>query len=481
MDSTLINSIGNEVSTQQRPRLAYLLRQSGGFLALPISAIKQHGQAAQTLAGLLALFRMDGRATFRRQADIAKASGISVRTLRRHLDRLVKSDIISTKGRQKRRTVTYKLSGVEADIMSDGFLPLPRFMLSETWAVCVVYAWLLYRAELSPNGDSTEDSLSRIAKSTGIVRRSVCNALDRLSAVGLVERDRLFSGDVGRIMLLSPPARLGGEKMAEYLVQKWPSGSAKMAGAVRKKGLKEMVQIKRMDQKEVKTEEIGHIAKRVFEKSGYTGDQGGNLWKLAALLHIGHIAEHELWDSCAGARECRARDRAAYTFAIAKGHLAKRGVDLRTELAKVRIVPTWPTSPPKEEAARETSHQADDAGLVVRKAVWTVAEEAAEPSGDDGPGEPLLPADAGPGDVPHTADATPGETERAEPPGDAGRGEIHHTEPPRDADTGEAPHTANDTRDDGHRTEPPRHDGTGEYNHPPPPTWPPHELEPVST
>ena len=95
----------------------------------------------------------------------------------------------------------------------------------------------------------------------------------------------------------------------------------------------------------------------MFQKAGYDGDQGGNLWKLAALLHIGRIAEHELWDACSGAVECQAASRPAYVYAIVKGHLAKRGKDLQTELAKVRIIPDWPTSTPIMDHCRDTAPQ----------------------------------------------------------------------------------------------------------------------------
>jgi len=338
-----------------KPHLAHQLRHATGFLALPISAIRQHGQAAQTLAGLLSLLRMDGRTTFRRQADVAKASGVPVRTLRRHLEQLVASGLVTSKGRQGRRTNTYGLSGVEADIMADGFLPLPRFMLGQPWTSCVVYSWILYRAELSPGGDVVEDSLPRIAKSVGITRQSVYNALETLSKAGLVDRERMLDGDVARITLLSPPANLGCKKMAEYPVKKWPMGRQKMAGLLSKKGPTELVQRNRVDQIEVLAEKIEQLAGRIFDKAGYDGDQGGNFWKMAALLHIGVITEHEVWDACAGAVECQAKSRPAYVFAIVKGHLAKRGADLQTEMAKVRIVPDWPTSPPYQATRHDVA------------------------------------------------------------------------------------------------------------------------------
>jgi len=338
-----------------KPHLAYQLRHATGFLALPISAVKQHGQAAQTLAGLLSLLRMDGRTTFRRQADVARASGVPVRTLRRHLGQLVASGLVTTKGRQGRRTNTYGLSGVEADIMGDGFLPLPRFMLGQPWTSSVVYSWILYRAELSPGGDVVEDSLPRIAKSVGITRQSVYNALDKLAAAGLVEREPMLSGDVARITLLPPPTNMGCKKMADNPVKKWPMGRQKMAALLSKNWNKELVHRKHVDQIEVLAEEIEQLAGRIFDKAGYDGDQGGNLWKLAALVHIGAVAEHEVWDACFGAVECQAKSRPAYVFAIVKGHLTKRGVDLRSELAKVRIVPDWPTSPPYQATSHDVA------------------------------------------------------------------------------------------------------------------------------
>jgi len=248
--------------------------------------------------------------------------------------------------------------------MADGFLPLPRFMLSATWAQRITYAWILYRAELSPDGACMEDSLRGIAKATGLAPRSVPYALDQLVAAGLLQRDSFLPGEVGQIRLLLPPAHRGDAKVAEYPMQKWPlkdrSGGAKMAVAVKEEhGPKYKVQRrqKRVDQVEIQTNEIEHIARRVFQKSGYSGDEGGNLWKLGALLHTGRIAECELWDACTAADACQARDPAAYIYAVVKDHLARRGLDLQAELAKIRLVPDWPTSPPNMDHHRETAAQ----------------------------------------------------------------------------------------------------------------------------
>jgi len=59
----------------EQPHLAYTLRRINGFIPLPLAIVREHGQAAQTLAGLLSVIRQDGRSTFRRQELIAKAAG----------------------------------------------------------------------------------------------------------------------------------------------------------------------------------------------------------------------------------------------------------------------------------------------------------------------------------------------------------------------------------------------------------------------
>jgi hypothetical protein len=93
-------------------------------------------------------------------------------------------------------------------------------------------------------------------------------------------------------------------------------------------------------------EDITGLSARAFLAIGYTGSEGGNIWKAVAALHLGLISEHELWDSCAAAAEAKAGDRPAYFYTALKNLLAKRGADIAALFARIRIQPEWPSAPP---------------------------------------------------------------------------------------------------------------------------------------
>jgi len=98
----------------------------------------------------------------------------------------------------------------------------------------------------------------------------------------------------------------------------------------------------------VQTVQVAFIAGRIFGKLGYSGDDGRNLWKAAALLHLERISEFELWDACAAAVECNADCPPRYFYKALAEHLEARGADLKAEIRAVRIMPTWPGSNPED-------------------------------------------------------------------------------------------------------------------------------------
>jgi hypothetical protein len=98
----------------------------------------------------------------------------------------------------------------------------------------------------------------------------------------------------------------------------------------------------------VQVDNVASITGRIFRKLRYSGDDGRNLWKVAALLHLGKISEAELWDSCAAAVETGAEFPLPYFYRCLAEHLEKRGADLKAELKMVRIEPYWPDSIPDE-------------------------------------------------------------------------------------------------------------------------------------
>lgn len=102
-----------------------------------------------------------------------------------------------------------------------------------------------------------------------------------------------------------------------------------------------------MVQREVAKDDIAHLARRIFDKCGYSGDNGGNLWKAAALWHVGLVWEHEVMSAAYGAR-LNGRNPPAYFYRCLEEAVAKRGQRLTDLLRAVRIVPDWPRSRPAE-------------------------------------------------------------------------------------------------------------------------------------
>ena len=95
----------------------------------------------------------------------------------------------------------------------------------------------------------------------------------------------------------------------------------------------------------VQASDISQAAATIFAECGYSGNQGGNLWKAAALLDSGLLSEGEVFSACRGSK-LNGKDKPAHFFACLKEALAKRGEDLGALLRSVRIEPNWPKSPP---------------------------------------------------------------------------------------------------------------------------------------
>jgi len=351
----------NDLTRQPRRWTAFDARRSAGFLAIPLEAIRQHGQAAQTLAGLIDVLRRDGRYTFRRQSEIAKAAGVSVRTLRRHLDKLIAAGLVRSKATPT--TTLYKLAVDESQLMAAGFVPVPRYVLSRPWCERILYGWIVYRAELSGDGSTCWDGLGAIGKALGADRRVLWRAVDGLVAAGLMARDANLEGERGLFTLLVPSSQSGDDNLsaphqgddnlAEQVVTICPGGGDNLADSIpiKKRSKNTSGPRRSTDHFCFSVSDLTATAGELFRRCGYAGEDGRNLWKLAGLLVAGRISEAELWDSAQGARECAARDRPAYVFAIVQDHLRRRGVDLTDELRKVRIQPTWPSGPPPDRTA----------------------------------------------------------------------------------------------------------------------------------
>jgi hypothetical protein len=98
----------------------------------------------------------------------------------------------------------------------------------------------------------------------------------------------------------------------------------------------------------VQASDIRQAALAIFDGCGYRGNQGGNLWKVAALQESGIISEGEVASACRGA-ELNGKDKPAHFYTCLKEALSKRGADLGALLKGVRIEPQWPKSPPSAD------------------------------------------------------------------------------------------------------------------------------------
>jgi hypothetical protein len=107
----------------------------------------------------------------------------------------------------------------------------------------------------------------------------------------------------------------------------------------------------------VTVDTIADQAAAIFDALGYRGNQGGNLWGVAALLEsgIGDLSEAEVFSACRGAK-LNGHDPPAHFFATMSESLQKRGENLTQRLREVTIVPDWPRAHPRTlETARHTA------------------------------------------------------------------------------------------------------------------------------
>lgn len=95
--------------------------------------------------------------------------------------------------------------------------------------------------------------------------------------------------------------------------------------------------------------DLSEHARQVFEKSGYDGRKGKNLWKFAGLWKAGRISEDELFDSCQNASE-KGKDPPALVFTCLRERLRERAVpvELSDLLKTVKINPYCPSEAPQD-------------------------------------------------------------------------------------------------------------------------------------
>lgn len=92
----------------------------------------------------------------------------------------------------------------------------------------------------------------------------------------------------------------------------------------------------------VSVEDCSHLAERAFRRTGYTGDDGSLIWRLAALARAGRIPEAIFHDAAEGCAAKTPRNVPGYFRRI----VAAKVPDLRELLKAVWLVPSCPTGPP---------------------------------------------------------------------------------------------------------------------------------------
>jgi len=215
----------NDSQDDVQPRFTAAEARKRGFLPLPLAALREHGQAAQTLGAMLSVFRQDGSTTFRRQDILAKSAGVPLRTFQRHLATLEAAGLIVRRKRQRDRlSSVLRLGRPESELLEAGFLPLPRYALELPFSERIVYSWIVFRAELSPAGDTCTDTLAVIARGVGLSRRAVGLAIVNLADQGYVQQITEIPGEAATIVLLTP--QTGSDKVAD----RQDKGGAKVAG-----------------------------------------------------------------------------------------------------------------------------------------------------------------------------------------------------------------------------------------------------------
>jgi hypothetical protein len=186
------------------------------WLKLPVAAMREVGQASQTLGAIL---KLTTKETFMEVSKIAREAHLPVSTVRKQLKILVKQGSLENLGRQKTpdgkpcRTCTYKVTQQARDqIEPYNVLPYWACQHLESWggrlpwsskAVLSVVAskWLMLRSiatkqrpdvdvwdalDTLGGNERFEFSLSYLCDRTGLQRESVVDAKHHLSTIGIV-------------------------------------------------------------------------------------------------------------------------------------------------------------------------------------------------------------------------------------------------------------------------------------------------------
>lgn len=116
----------------------------------------------------------------------------------------------------------------------------------------------------------------------------------------------------------------------------------------------------------IQVSEVADKAYEIFTGIGYTGNEGGNIWKIAAMRCLGRGSEKWVADAVFGVNNATDKplDRAALFYTIVKRHAEEalgRPSALAELLANIRVEPELPKTAPNRRAP-----VASTVGLVLR-------------------------------------------------------------------------------------------------------------------
>jgi predicted transcriptional regulator len=169
------------------------------YLRLPREAMRELGPAAQTLAAFLTVQRPEIYFPRERYVEISR---LPLRTVARHIHKLVANGWLVSHGQQGRRTVTYTL-GPKTIKHCEPFALLPDWAAADpaSWSVraCFAVLWSRYRVlttDAAMMGDQDMEgygiefmSLSSLASHSGLNIKHARSARNQLLDRGLLAAD----------------------------------------------------------------------------------------------------------------------------------------------------------------------------------------------------------------------------------------------------------------------------------------------------
>lgn len=190
-----IDTAGN-----RQPKLTDYYALARDCWAIPYDAERELGSAAQLLGGMERTTNQKG-ITFSCMARIAEASCLSTRTAKRMMPKIINAGWVENRGRVRRRTNTLALTERFFEAMNQGKRLYPRFAGMEwTWGARCVFAHIWngqaahYFSKESRSWQPVTKSIRQLSQQSGLSRPAVKDALQRLYALGYIDRERNESG-----------------------------------------------------------------------------------------------------------------------------------------------------------------------------------------------------------------------------------------------------------------------------------------------